>query len=132
MYEFKYFQAPKPVRRGKGHKSSKTALTDLAAREMDLLADAGWEFIGLEDRPVTVRGWFGRSHLRHESFMVFRRPTDIRAHVPLLIGPRPGESVDTWREPVVKPRRVRVLNPGHGTHRPQPRSLRPALPLLAS
>ncbi|MCT8328478.1 hypothetical protein [Albidovulum sediminis] len=131
MYEFKYFQAPKPVRRGKSAKAGRSTLSDLTSREMDLLADAGWEFIGLEMRPILMRGWFGRMRQREESFMVFRRPTDIRAHVPLLIGPRPGESVEAWREPEVKPRRVRVLNPGAGTNRPI-MTRRPALPLLAS
>ncbi|WP_263735407.1 hypothetical protein [Defluviimonas sp. WL0002] len=124
MYEFKYFQAPKPARNGE------RAQSDLAAREIDLLSDAGWEFVGIEERPVVSRGWWGKARKRNESFMVFRRPQDIRAHVPLLIGPNPGESVESWREPAVLPRRVRVLNPGDGSHRPQ-NARRPLLPLLA-
>ena len=129
MYEFKYFQAPKPERRGKTTKSG-PGKPDLASREMDLLADAGWEFVGMELRPVSSRGWFGRRRQHQESFMVFRRPTDIRAHVPMLLGPMPGERVEDWREPAVRPRRVRILNPGDGSLRPMS-ARRPALPLLA-
>ena len=131
MYEYKFMPAPKQVRKGQVTQNDGDALTRTLDSEISLIAHGGWEFLRTERMPVTGR-WLFLPVRRQQEFMVFRRPTDIRAHVPLLIGPRPGESVDTWREPGVKPRRVRVLNPGHGTHRPQPRSLRPALPLLAS
>lgn len=113
MYEYKYFQAPADA--GRRSKTGLDTKGDLTTREIDLMAGNGWEFVGLEDRPLLSRGWFGRMRQGTQCFMVFRRNRDPRSHVAALACPEHvRQTVIVEDADAVRPRRVRVLNAGDG------------------
>ncbi len=109
MYEYKYFQAPAPSGSPRNAKAP-----DLTNREIDLMTGNGWEFVGIEERPVAQRGWFGLRREVQKCFMVFRRNRDPKSHVAALACPDRLPAVLPRDEPAVLPRRVRVLNAGDG------------------
>jgi len=116
MYEYKYFLAPTPAA-GRA-KSVAANAPDLANREIDLMTGNGWEFVGMEDRAVATRGWFGRRREVTKCFMVFRRNRDPKSHVAAPSCPDRLPAALPREEPAVLPRRVRVLNAADG-YRPR-------------
>ena len=131
MYEFKYFQASRPAFGATWLKSLIGAPASLTTREMEILARAGWELVGTEDRNVLSRTWLGFVRQRSESFMVFRRRTSTLAPVKVMTRPGQGATRTSESQLGVTPRRVRLLSPAASGMGRSFRVPRPGQPFMA-
>lgn len=73
-FEYKLFPLPRQLDDGGTIVSDKAAFAPTLQRQINLIAAAGWEFVGREEVPCERRSWLVLRRKGHEDFLVFRRP----------------------------------------------------------
>lgn len=76
-FEYKLFSLPKQLDNGQAIVTSAGEFAPTLQRQINLIVENGWEFVGREEIPVERRQWLLLKRRETDDYLVFRRPAAV-------------------------------------------------------